>query len=138
MDNASKAIIIAGGILVGTLIISLAMYMLTQYRDFYSGSMDILNTNRVNSFNIALTKYGPQDTAVQIYGYDVWGIMSYVKQAREDDSSLGNTIVCEGDISLDNYTQKLFFTDALTRVYSYTYELGSNGVVSKVTINSII
>ena len=51
MENASKAIIMAGGVLIAVAIISLALYAYATYRDYANSSEQILSTSQITSFN---------------------------------------------------------------------------------------
>ena len=137
MDNASKALIIAGGVLIGVLIISIGMYLYTLFRSSYADSMALLGSYQKARFNSELTKYGTSDgTPIPVTGDQVWNILSYVQEAKNDDYSVAVDIESEGNITVDNYRRMLFFTDTCLRVYNYTYEYGSDGVISRVTINN--
>ena len=129
MDNAARALLLAGGILIGVLIISLGAYYLTYFREAYSISMNTLNTTRSSTFNNNFTKFGSR-----VKGYEVWNIMSYVKEANNDSAVVASHVTSNGDIKEDDYEKKLFFMDALLREYNYTYEFGPNGMVNSVTI----
>ncbi len=51
MDNASKALIIAGGILIGVMVISVAFYVLTTARGFARTANDEAEASAIQSFN---------------------------------------------------------------------------------------
>lgn len=79
MDNASKAILFAGAVLIAIALISLTMMFYNVYRDFNSNvdkmreTEDILNYNRYftqSSYDVDPTREG-----VQVYGYDVYNII---------------------------------------------------------------
>ena len=57
MENASKALIFAGGILIGVLVISISIYLLNSYMQFYYENMLTLNSNQIIAFNSYFTKY---------------------------------------------------------------------------------
>ena len=52
MENASKALIMAGGILVGVLVLSLMVYL---FADFGSTSAQINAQNKYTNYNISST-----------------------------------------------------------------------------------
>ena len=86
MENASKALIMAGGILIGLLIISLAVYL---FVDFGKTAADINDQNaaqQVTEFNSRFTKYesykddeGNWKTTI----YDIISLAGYAKENNE-------------------------------------------------------
>ena len=135
MDNAAKALLIAGGILIGVLIISLSMYMYTSFQTAYEVNMNIVKTTQVSSFNSFLTQFGSENTNIQLTGDVIWNILAYVDAARNDPNSVGMGMRSDGAINADNYKRVLFFTDNCSKVYTYSYTFGPNGVVNRVTVN---
>ena len=51
MDNASKALIFAGGILIAVLVISVSIYVITTARGVASASNEKVEANAVQSYN---------------------------------------------------------------------------------------
>lgn len=86
MENASKALIMAGGVLIGILIISLAVYLFT---DFGSTSAQINAQNsqkQITEFNSKFTSYeGYKDEAGnwKITIYDIITLVGYAKENNE-------------------------------------------------------
>ena len=58
MDNAAKVLIIAGSILIAMLVISISMYLLSSFRDYYDRNTELLYSYQINSFNSDFIKYG--------------------------------------------------------------------------------
>ena len=68
MENASKALIMAGGVLIGVLIISLAVYL---FVSFGQTSAEINSQNaqkQINQFNSQFTSYEGNN---HLAGYDI-------------------------------------------------------------------
>ena len=136
MDNAAKALLIAGGILIGMLIISVSMYLLTSFRDFYYQNTTVLNSYQINAFNTDFTKYGPQN-GVEISGADAYNIMSKVSEVNsthdfiiyqiDDSSSIINT---------GNYEEYFYFTKRFAKKFDYSYDLNSDGIVNSIRITN--
>ena len=86
MENASKALIMAGGVLIGILIISLAVYLFT---DFGSTSAQINAQNsqkQITEFNSKFTAYeGYKDEEGnwKITIYDIITLAGYAKENNE-------------------------------------------------------
>jgi len=136
MDNAAKALLIAGGILIGVLIISIAMYMYTLFKGAYSDSMTLLKSYQIARFNSVLTQYGSYDGSnpITLTGDQVWNILSYVEEAKNDDYSIAADIESTGNLTVDNYKKLLFFTDTSLITFNYTYQYGPDGVIREVNI----
>jgi len=133
MDNAAKALLIAGGILIGTLIVSFAMYLYNTFQDAYYENTRTIDANLKNAFNSKITMYGND---VVITGTQAWNILSYVEDAQIDEYTIAKDITSDGNLNTTNYKSVLFFTDALSSTYNFHYDYGADGVISKVTINN--
>lgn len=86
MENASKALIMAAGILIGVLILSLATYLIV---DFGSTSAQIHKQNeekQITEFNSQFTAYEGyknKDGNWQITIYDIITLAGYAKENNE-------------------------------------------------------
>ena len=86
MENASKALLMAAGVLIGILIMSLAVYL---FISFGSTSADIhekVHINQINNFNSQFTMYeGKEDITIH-------DVISVAKLAKEINLKNENTI----------------------------------------------
>ena len=57
MENASRALIMAAGVLVGVLLLSLAVYLFTIFGNFGSEMTTQMNEKNLSEFNAQFTKY---------------------------------------------------------------------------------
>lgn len=57
MENASKALLMAAGVLVGVLLLSLAVYLFTIFGNFGSEMTTQMNEKNLSEFNAQFTKY---------------------------------------------------------------------------------
>ena len=76
MENASKALIMASGILIGVLIISLAVYL---FADFGATSAEItrqVEEQKIVQFNSRFTSYLNKELTI----YDIITILGYVQE----------------------------------------------------------
>ena len=86
MENASKALIMAGGVLIGILIISLAVYL---FVDFGSTSAQINDQNaqkQITEFNSKFTSYEgykDKDRNWKTTIYDIITLAGYAKENNE-------------------------------------------------------
>lgn len=89
MENASKALLMAGGVLIGVLIISLAVFL---FADFGSTSAEINAKNaqqQITSFNSKFTAYqgyyegegNNKDWKITIY--DIVSLAAFAKENNE-------------------------------------------------------
>ena len=80
MENASKALIMAGGVLIGVLIISLAVYL---FVSFGQTSAEINSENsqkQLSQFNAKFTSYeGRNDITI----YEILTVASYANENNE-------------------------------------------------------
>ena len=128
MDSASKAIIVAAGMFIGMLIISISMYMLTAFRDFYDDSMTQFEVQQISAFNSFFTQYPST-----IKGYDVYNIVGKINEINADED-IDYFISCVNDIKRDEH---FYFTENFTKDYNYQYFFDSDGVINKVEITKI-
>ena len=66
MENASKALIIAGAILLSILIIAIGMYIYTSSQSTISDSMAQMSTQEIEAFNSQFTTYSGKQTGAQL------------------------------------------------------------------------
>ena len=66
MENASKALLIAGGMLITILVVSLFGYLFADMGGYAKKTYSIIETNRISQFNSQFTKYeGRNDLTIQ-------------------------------------------------------------------------
>ena len=58
MENASRALIMAGGVFIAIAIISVALYAYTHAKGFASANENLLSTSQIQSFNRFYTAHG--------------------------------------------------------------------------------
>ena len=66
MENASKALIIAGAILLSILIIAIGMFIYTSSQSTITDSMTQMSTQEIEAFNSQFTVYGGKKTGAQL------------------------------------------------------------------------
>ena len=66
MENATKAMLIAAGVLIGVMILSLGTALFLELRNYVDVSHDTIRFNELNSFNSKFLKYsGASDLTIQ-------------------------------------------------------------------------
>lgn len=80
MENASKALLISGGVLIAMLVISIGIYLFANYRGVSSSYEQIMSTTEIEKFNVNFTKFeGRDDITIQ----EIVTIVNFVKQHKE-------------------------------------------------------
>ena len=153
MDNASKALIMAGGLLIAVLIISLAMYIVNVFRD-YNENASLLNRSSQDEaynryFEYSFHDVDPTIPDVQIYGYDVHNLIQKVLDIDEDNDyydtdqvstfakgpSIQFGIINTSTASIiRQYLLPSFSGDNLSKKYTYRYQYGNNGRINTIII----
>ncbi len=124
MDNASKAIIIAGGFLIGVIVISICMYMYTNYQVMYTDNMKMQAAQQAATFNSFFIEYDNQIT-----GYEAYNIIGKINEINSNPDAITN-------ISYSGINKDVFyFTKNFENIYSYSYEYGSDGLIESISIN---
>lgn len=81
MENASKALIIAGEILIGVLILSLASYMIIQFGNFSKNMNEQMSATEIRSFNVKFTNFsGRANISMQ----EIATIVNFAKQSNDN------------------------------------------------------
>lgn len=141
MDSASKAIIFAGGILIGVLIISISMYMLTAFRDVYESSMNEFEAQQIASFNSYFTQFGST-----IKGYDAYNIIGKINEVNTNPNSnyfihfSSNDIIKQYDsvnqCDIIKREKTFYYTETFLDEFTYSYEFDLDGAIYRVRIDN--
>ena len=125
MENASKALLIAGAILIVILLISLGIYIYSQAQQ----QIDAVNMDeqQVLAFN---NKFAPY-LGNNITGSQVNALLQQVQASNSQATKMGYTSInLEGDI--DSVTERADTGKAYTVIPEYSSETGT---ISQITIN---
>lgn len=104
MENTSKAIIIAGEILIGILVLSILAYVINLFGNFSKKQHDKMSESEVTSFNVNFTNYsGKADISMQ----DIVTLINFAnKHNKNYEAKPGDNYyvdVCIGTESVLNY-----------------------------------
>ncbi len=137
MENASKAIIMAGGVLIAVAIISLALYAYANYREYARSSEQILTTAQIVNFNRFYQSFEDNDkvrpdNSYQIRGVDVLNIYNKAIEDKKLDDSL--TIYTNGVVNSISGDSSNFANENFYVKYSYD----SYGKINRVELGRII
>ena len=107
MENASKALLMAGGILIGILLLSLLLYAWNMFSDYQASNVELANIENVSKFNQQFTNYDRDD----VEGYEIITLVNQVTDYNNRKSTTGsndegyNAITIRIDLSKGNLTQ---------------------------------
>lgn len=80
MENASKALIMAGGVLVAIIVISIGVYLFANYSNLNSSYEENLSTAEVQKFNVNFTKFKDRnDISIQ----EIITLVNFAKHYKE-------------------------------------------------------
>ncbi len=80
MENATKALLMAGGILIAMLIISIGVFLFANYSDFGSSYDQTLQSTEIQKFNENFTKFERRtDITIQ----EIVTVANFAKQYEE-------------------------------------------------------
>lgn len=130
MENASKALIIAGAILLSILLISLGLMVYQQAKDTV-GNVN-LNQQEIETFNSKFTSYQGEKKA----GTQVNALIQAViaSNQAEVDANTFKLITVPGYISVNGNTYSVS-KSRVTTGKTYTVEFSyTNGVISSIAI----
>lgn len=129
MENASKALIIAGEVLIGVLVLSLAAYIVTQFGLFSRNLNDQISETEISSFNVNFTNFSER---TNISMQDIATIINYAKKnnanyeaERGDDYFVDVTL--DGTSMLDENINELLDENKNNTYYS------CNAVVNSIS-----
>lgn len=84
MENASKALLISGGILIAMLVISIGVYLFSNYRTIGMSYEENINATEINKFNVNFTKFeGRKDISIQ----EIVTLTNFAKQYTQETST---------------------------------------------------
>lgn len=127
MENAAKAILIAGGVMISVAVISVALYFYTSAKSFANASQDVLSASQIQSFNKFYTAY--LNTNINVVD-----ALNILNRAQEDEVAVeeGNSKITQ------DATTKAYIVTAsqqyLQPVNDYRIEYNHEGKVEKVII----
>ena len=132
MDNASKAIIMAGGILIAVAVIGVALYMFSNARELANASDEILEQSQIESFNRFYYAYAPlMGTTYTITGLDACNIYN-----RALNNNVGKE---EGDYQYitvySNTTNPFSDSKNFLNLYKVVINSNSIGLVDEIIIS---
>ena len=130
MENASKALLMAAGVLIGILILSLMVTLFLSAREVSSRHDQVKKTEEVEQFNANFTKYVGKDiTMHQVITINNFAKIenNKIKSVNVNKSGTFEFEISTTQIEEDLKNNKLYYTMEITQI-------DDDGYVSKVTI----
>lgn len=132
MENASKALIIAGAILLSILIISLGIMVYNNAKSTVGDAN--LDSETIQTYNNKFTMYAGT-------GIQAAKVNSLIEAINANNVTSDNKITITYSATAtaigtttESSNKTYDFSVSATQTYKVTYELGSTGMVSKITI----
>lgn len=138
MENASKALLMAGGVLIAILILSLGVYLFTTSRQLGTTYEGVIQENEIKKFNSNFTKYeGRTDITAQ-------EIITTINLCKEYEENYGiSTDIAISNISgwsVNKINSKengeiAFITDCTNENYKFSCSISyddKTGIINKV------
>ncbi len=144
MENASKALIMAGGVLVGVLVLSLMVYL---FADFGSTSAQINAQNKQNQLAQFNSKFAIYEGKEGLTIYDVITVAGYAKENNKyyEGNESNQIIVYLQNKQINDYTQEQYnqliqtdrntMTTALPQYTCKILSYNSDGRVKEIKFN---
>lgn len=111
MENASKALLIAGGMLMVMLVIGLVLYVRQNYSDYYASQEEFKNIENVTQFNKQFTSYERNDVKGNELISLINKIIDYNDRMSDEakNNSQGKPIAIIVDLVNSNERKKFLF-----------------------------
>lgn len=118
MENASKALIIAGEILIGILILSLASYIIIQFGSFSKNLNTQISETAITEFNVHFTNYSGK---ANISAQNIVSVLNFANKSNQDyEAQRGDAFfvdVCIDGTSVLNTNTNEFLRNNNTKFY---------------------
>ena len=134
MENASKALIIAGAVLIGILIISMGVLLATTLQKTAKTYYTSMNTNEIQKFNSEITKnFIIEDGKTYITAQGIITLKNILNTEAYKDLVTVNSVTVR---TMDNEEfLKKYGTE--NKKYEVEIEYSDQGMINKITIIGI-
>lgn len=132
MENASKALIIAGAILISILLIGIGMFVYTSSQGTISTAVSSMSAQEKEMYNQKFKQYEGRQS-----GAAVRALISAVQSNNSTVETGGNTITVDGNAGFTETTTGSNIPT--TAYYDVTCALNTNGtgLIGTITINNV-
>ena len=136
MENASKALIIAGAVLIGILIISMGVLLATTLQKTAKTYYTSMNTNEIQKFNSEITKnFIIENGNTYITAQGIITLKNILNTETYEESNINNNI---SNIMSNNSDAEFLTTNGTeNEKYEVKIEYSDQGMINKITIIDI-
>lgn len=142
MENASKALIMAGAVFIAVMLISLFIYVFSAIGNFNSQTQAQQYSNQVIAANrfFVESAYDINSSVggVQIMGYDAYNIIRKALDINDDpDAAVTIDIIAPSYTTFDRDSDSILDETEranMKKEYNYSYSMDSEGYVNKIII----
>ena len=113
MENASKALLIAGGVLMTMLVIALLIFAWGKFSDFYRKDEDLSEITSLSEFNLQFTNYENRE----VYGYE---LISLANKVTDYNYRLSNAEGAQNDEKYNPINMIIDFNHNRDKFAKYT------------------
>ena len=103
MENASKAMLISGGVLIAMLVISIGVYLFANYSNIGSSYEQKMESTEIQKFNVNFTKFEGRD---DITIHEIVTLVEFTKQYKKQ-TEIDIPVTIGSDELKDNDTVEL-------------------------------
>lgn len=140
MENASRAMMMAGGVFIAIAIISVALYAYSNAKGFASASEELLSASQIQSFNRFYTAYG-DGTFKQVKCIEAINILNRAAEDGLQINQQSSKITSVGYYPTASVTYPVFEVEGGNTEYyiqnvKYSYIRDHEGKVSGVSIKN--
>lgn len=141
MENASKALIIAGATFIAIMLISLFMFVFNAIGDYFGQQQAQQYSEQITAANRFFVEsaydVNPSVAGVQVYGYDAYNI---IRKAEDVNNNPDSPIIIEitGSITANNFVNSSDSTVNITNLekeYTYRYYMDTDGYVTRISFS---
>ena len=125
MENASKALLMAAGVLIGILILSLAVYL---FVSFGSTSAELHNQNeaqQIAQFNSQFTSYEGKE------GLTIYDVITVANLATESNKYYEFEKRITHTTGIDNYISVIYIGKSIEKGYNYNGDIDYNNLINE-------
>lgn len=144
MENASKALIIAGAMLISVALISLFIFVFSAIGTLSGQEQAQQASNQVIAANRFFTESAydrdPGRAGIQVYGYDAYNL---IRKADDMNDSVKSEveITIDANRSLFSFDAQGFLTDAgkanMLSLFDYSYSMDGEGYVNYIRLSKV-
>ncbi len=149
MDNASKALLMAGAVLITVLVISLTMYIVSAIRSYSEGEAMATSSSQIEAFNRYFVYLAPSGSKIK--GYEAYNVIC---KAYDLNKTFGDNIIqiwFRTPITHTKDIEDLLDAEAIfehrssekghylnvLNDYTYTYTYGNDGRINEIRISEL-